>query len=132
MIAETQGRRLSALSKVGVKLHLTAQGDTSTDSVGLAPLGVADRLRKREDVPSAGGWHKEHAIVIAQDQVLTPHRPISYYGGLQRSLGTDIEALRAGWDRSQAEDRHPNRAHVGGVAMQPPDHDSLQPRSLSL
>ena len=132
MIAETQGRRLPALSKVGVKLHLTTQGDTRTDSLGLASLGVADRLRKREDVRSAGAWHKEHAVVIAQNQVLTTHRALSHSGGLQRILGTDFEALRAGWDRSQAEDRQPNRLHVSCVAMQPPDHHSRQPSSLSL
>jgi len=107
-----------ALSKVGGKLHLTAQGDTCTDPFGLASLGVADRLRKHENVPSARGWHKDHAIVIAQDQVLTTHRPISHRGGLHRSLGTDIEALKAGWDRSQAEDRQPNRWYVSCVAMQ--------------
>jgi hypothetical protein len=67
VFAETQGRRLLALSKVRVKLHLTAQKDTCTDPFGLVSLGVADRLRKREDFLSAGGWHKEHAIVIAQD-----------------------------------------------------------------
>jgi hypothetical protein len=82
MIAETPGRRLVALSKVGVKLHLTAQGDSGADPFGLASLGVADRFRKREDVPSADGWHKEQAIVIAQDQVLTTHRPFSHRGGL--------------------------------------------------
>jgi hypothetical protein len=75
MIAETQGRRPLALRKVAVELHLTAQGDTCPDPFGLAVLGVADRLRKREEVHSAGGWHKEHAIVIAQDQVLPTHRP---------------------------------------------------------
>jgi hypothetical protein len=110
MIAESQGRRLLTLRKVGVELHLTAQGDTCTDPFGLASLSVADRLRKREEVHSAGGWHKKHAIVIAQDQVLPTHRPISYHGGLQRIVATDIEALRAGWDRSQAEDRQPDRS----------------------
>jgi hypothetical protein len=34
MIAETQGRRLLALSKVRVKLHLTAQRDTCADLFG--------------------------------------------------------------------------------------------------
>jgi hypothetical protein len=38
MIAEIQRKRLLVLSKVGVKLHLTAQGDTCTDSFGLASL----------------------------------------------------------------------------------------------
>jgi hypothetical protein len=75
MIAEGQGRRLLALRKVGVELHLTAQGDTRTHPFGLASLSVADRLRQREEVHRAGGWHKEHAIVIAQDQVLPTHRP---------------------------------------------------------
>jgi len=132
VIAETQGRRLLALSTVGVELHLTAQGDTCADPFGLASLGVADRLGEREKFLSAGGWHEEHAIVIAQDQVRTTHRPISHRGGLQRILGTDIEALRAGGNRSQAEDRQPDRSDVSCVAMQSLDHDSRQPSSLSL
>jgi len=72
MIAETQRRRLLAPNKVGVKLHLAAQGDTGTDPFGLASLGVADRLRAREDVPGASDGHKEHAVVIAQDTLRTP------------------------------------------------------------
>ena len=110
MIAETQRRRPLALGKVAVKLQLTAQGSTCPDPFGLASLGVADRLRKREEVSRAGGWHKEHAILIAQDQVLPTHRPISYRGGLQRIVGADIEALGAGWNCSQAEDRQPDRS----------------------
>jgi hypothetical protein len=98
----------------------------------LASLGVADCLRKREQVHSAGGWHKEDAIVIAQDQVLPTHRPISDRDRLQRIVGAGIEALRAGWDCSQAEDRQPDRPEVGGVAMQAPDHESFQPSSLGL
>ena len=132
MIAETQRWRPLALGKVAVKLQLTAQGDACPDPFGLASLGVADRLRNREEVPSGGGGHKKYAIVIAQDQVLPAHRPISYRGRRQRILGADIEALRAGGDCSQAEDRQPDRSNVGGVAMQPPDHESLQPSSLRL
>src|ERR687891_1031567 len=111
MITESQGRRLLALRQVGVEPHLTAQGDTGTDPFGLASLRVADRLRKREDVHSSGGLHKEHTIVIAKDQILPTHCPISHRGGLQRILGTDIEALRASWDRSEAEDRQSNRLY---------------------
>ena len=80
MIAETQGRRPLALGKVAVELQLTAQGDTCPDPFGLASLGVADRLRQREEVHSAGGWHEEDAIVIAQDQVLPTYRLISDRG----------------------------------------------------
>jgi hypothetical protein len=65
MIAETQGRRPLPPGKVAVELHLTAQGDTCMELFGLAPLGVADRLRKREDIPGPGGRHEQHAIVIA-------------------------------------------------------------------
>src|SRR5215211_1251234 len=120
MITETQRRRPLALRKVAVKLQLTAQGSTCPDPFGLASLGVADRLRNPEEVHSAGGWHKEHAIVIAQDHVLPTHRPLSDRGGFQRIVGADIEALGAGWDRSQAEDRQPDRSYVSCIAMQPP------------
>ena len=84
VLAETQGRYLLALGKVAVELHLTAQGDTCVDLSGLAPLGVADRLREREDIPGAAGRHEQHAIVIPQDQVLTIYGPISHRGGRQR------------------------------------------------
>src|SRR2546429_4983013 len=107
VVAETEGRRLFALCKVDVKLNLATQGNTSTDEFGLAPLGVADGLGKREDVPSACDGHKQPAIVIAEDQVLAAHRPISHDDGLQPIFGTDVESLRAGWDRSQPEDRRP-------------------------
>jgi hypothetical protein len=40
--------------------------------------------------------------------------------------------LRSGWDRSEAEDREPDRSYVSRVAMQAPDHETLQPGSLSL
>ena len=109
MIAETQRRRPLALGKVAGKLHLTPQGDTCPDPLGLASLGVADRLRNPEEVHRGGGWHKKDTIVIAQDQVLPTHRPLSDRGGLQPILGADIEALRAGGDGSQAEDRQPDR-----------------------
>ncbi len=132
VIAETEGRRLCALCKVDVKLNLATQGNTSTHEFGLAPLGVADGLRKREDVPSACDWHKQHAIVIGEDQVLAAHRLISHGGGLQRIFGTDVESLRAGWDRSQAEDRQPDRPYVSCIAVKPPDNDSLQPSGLNL
>jgi len=132
VVAETEGRRLLALCKVDIKLNLATQGNTSTHEFGLAPLGVADGLGKREDVPSACDWHKQHAIVIAEDQVLAAHRPISHDGGLQRIFGTDVESLRAGWDRSQAEDRQPDRPYVSCVAMKPPDNDSFQPSGLNL
>ena len=132
MIAETQGRGPLALGQVAVELHLTAQGDTCAELSGLAPLGVADRLGQGEDFPGAAGWDEQHAIVIAQDQVLPIHGPISHRGGRQRIEDPGIETLRAGRDRSQAEDRQPDRLDVGGVAMQSPDHDSVQPRSLSL
>jgi hypothetical protein len=95
-------------------------------------LGVADRLCEREDVPSAGGWHKQHAIVIAKDQVRTADGPTAHSGGLQCVRGADIEALRTGGDRSQAEDRQPHHSYVSRVAMQAPDHDSFQTSSLSL
>src|SRR5918996_986760 len=132
MIAERQGRGLLALRKVDDELHLAAQGDTCTHPFGLASLGVADPLRKREEVVSAGSRHEEHPIVVAQDQVLPTHRPLSHGGDLQRIMGTGIKALGPGWDRSQAEDRQPNRSYVSRVPMEPPDHESLQPSSLSL
>ena len=132
VIAETQGRGPLALGQVAVEPHLTAQGDTCVELSGLASLGVADCLRKREDFLGAAGRHEQHPIVIAQDQVRTIHGPISHRGGRQRIRDPGIETLRAGRDRSQAEDRQPDRLDVGGVAMQPPDHDSVQPCSLCL
>src|SRR5258706_7630542 len=125
MVAEAEGRRLLAFSEVGPKLNVATQRNTSMHEFGLAPLGVADGLGKREDVPSACDWHKQHAIVIAEDQVLAAHPPISHEGGLQRIFGTDVESLRAGWDRSQAEDGKPDRPYVSCVAMKPPDNDSF-------
>jgi hypothetical protein len=80
MLAETQGRRPLALGKVTVELQLTGQGDTCPDPVGLASFGVADRLGKPEEVHSPGGWHKEDAIVIAQDHVLPTHHSLSDRG----------------------------------------------------
>jgi hypothetical protein len=132
VFAEAQGRCSSALSKVGVELHLSAQGDTFSDPFSLASLGIADHLRNGEDLLGACGLHKEHAIVIAQDQVLPIHRPLSYRGGLQRTFRTGIDALRAGWDRSQAEHWQPDRSYVTRVAMQTPDHHSHQPGGLRL
>jgi hypothetical protein len=58
MIAETQRRRSLALGKVAVELQLTAQGYPCPRPFGLASLGVADCLRRREEVHSAGGWNK--------------------------------------------------------------------------
>jgi hypothetical protein len=80
VIAETQGRCPLALGKVAVELHLSAQGGTCAELSGLAPLGVADRLGKREDFPGAAGRHEQHAIVIAQGQVLPVHGPVSHRG----------------------------------------------------
>jgi hypothetical protein len=74
MITETQRRRSLALGKVAVELQLTAQGYPCPRPFGLASLGVTDRLRKPEEIHSPGGWHKEDAIVIAQDQVLPTQR----------------------------------------------------------
>jgi hypothetical protein len=132
VIAETEGRRLFAPCKVDAKLNLATEGNASPHEFGLAPLGVADCLREREDFSGACDWHNQHAVIIAEDQVLAAHRPISHGGGLQRILGSDVEALRAGWDRSQAEDRQADRPYVSCVAMEPPDNDSFQPSGLNL
>ena len=42
----------------------------------------------------AAGRDEQHAIVIAQDQVLPIHGPISHRGGRQRIQDPGIEALR--------------------------------------
>ena len=55
-----------------------------------------------------------------------------FFEGAYGNVVADLEALRTGWDCSQAEDRRSDRSDVGCVAMQPPDHESLQPSSLSL
>src|SRR5207253_9869598 len=109
VVAETEGRRLFALCKVDIKLNLATQGYTSTHEFGLAPLVVAEGLGKREDVPSACDWHKQHAIAIAEEQVLAAQCPISHDGGLQRISGTDGSSMRVGSDRSLAEARQPDR-----------------------
>ena len=50
-----------------------------------------------------------------------------------RSSGRSAGAPCApGRERAQAENRQPDRLDVGSVAMQAPDHDSVQPRTLSL
>lgn len=132
MIAETQRGRPLALGQVAAELHLTAQRNACVQLFGLAPLGVADRLGQREDVLGVAGRHEQHAIVIAQDQVRRIHDPISHRGGRQRIGDPGIKTLRAGRDRSEAEDRQPDRLDVCGVAMQAPDQHSGQPRRLSL
>lgn len=121
-----------ALSKVGVKPHLTSQGVASTHPFGLAPFGVADTLTKRKNLPRPDGWHEQHAIVITKDDVLPGHRPIADRRGVQRILGTVIKALRTGRDGSKAEDRQPDCTYVRCIAMQPPDDQSLQASGLGL
>ena len=59
------------------------------------PLTPARSFRD-EDFPGAAGRDEQHAIVIAQDQVLPIHGPISHRGGRQRIQDPGIEALRAG------------------------------------
>src|SRR5256886_16934294 len=117
VVAETEGRRLFALCKVDIKLNLATQGNTSTHEFGLAPLGVADGLGKREDVPSACDWHKQHAIVIPEDQVLAEHRPISHDVGLQSIFGTDVMSVRSGMDRSQTEDRQHGHTYLSCISQ---------------
>jgi len=56
VIAESQRRCPLALGKVAVEPHLSAQGDACAELFGLAPLGVADRLRER--VISVGSLSK--------------------------------------------------------------------------
>ncbi len=130
MITESQRRRLLALSKIRVELHLTPHGNTCTDKVSLASLGVANGFRKREDFVGTGSRQEEHAIVIAENQVISTHDPISHGGRLERIRGTGVEPLRARWDRSQAEHRQSNCSHIGRIAMQSPDHHSSEPPSL--
>jgi hypothetical protein len=43
-----------------------------------------------------------------------------------------VEPEGASGDRSQAEDRQPDRPYVSGVAMQPPDHHPFHTGCLSL
>src|ERR1700730_2320131 len=88
MIPEGQRRRLLALSKVGIKLNLAAQGNASTHALSLTRLWVADRLCERDDIRSGGQCNEKHPIVIGQDQILPVHRPISYGRTLQRAVRT--------------------------------------------
>lgn len=126
MIPESQGRCFLALSKVSIKLNLVAQGDASTHEFGLTPFSFADRLCEREDIRSGSRWNEKHPIVIGQDEILPIHRPICHGGTLQRAVRTWIEPLRTGWDRSEAEDRQPNRSYVSRITMQAPDHDAFE------
>lgn len=88
MIPEGQRRRILALSKVGIKLNLVAQGNASTHALGLTRFSVADRLCEREDIRCDGQWNEKHPIVIGQDQILLVHRPISHGRTLQRAVRT--------------------------------------------
>ena len=88
MIPEGQRRCLLALSKVGIKLNLLAQGNASTHALGLTPFSVADRLCEREDIRCDGQLNEQHPIVIGQDQILPVHRPISHGRTLQRAVRT--------------------------------------------
>ena len=126
MIPESQGRCFLALSKVSIKLNLVAQGDSSAHEFGLMPFSVADRLCEREDIRCGSQWNEKHPIVIGQDQILPIHRPISHGGTLQRAIRTWIEPLRTGRDRSEADDRQPNRSDFSRVTMQAPDHDAFE------
>jgi len=114
-------------SKVPVEPHLAPERFSSTHLLGLASLGVADLLRRREELPSVDGRHEQHAVVVAEDDILPRHSPLSDRGGVQRIRGTVVEALRAGGDRSEAKQGQPDRSYVDGVAVQSPNDDSLQP-----
>jgi hypothetical protein len=50
MIPEGQRRPPLALSKVGIKLNLVAQGNASTHALGLTRFSVANRLCERQDI----------------------------------------------------------------------------------
>jgi len=99
---------------------------------GLAPLGIADRLGQREDLLGLWAGEEEHAIIVAENQILAADGPISDDRGLQRVMRAGVEPEGASGDRSQAEDRQPDRPYVSCVAMKPPDNHSLQPRGLNL
>jgi xylulokinase len=132
MLAKAQGGRALALREVGAELYLCAQRDACPDALGLAPLGIADRLGQREDLLGPRAGQEEHSIIVAQNQILAAHRPVSDDGGLQRVMRAGAGLEGASGDRSQAEDRQPDRPYVSGVAMQPPDHHSCQTGYLSL
>lgn len=132
MIPESQGRCFLALSKVSIKLNLVAQGDASTHEFGLTPFSFADRLCEREDIRSGSRWNEKHPIVIGQDEILPIHRPVCHGGTFQRAVRTWIEPLRTGWDRSEAEDRQPNRSYVSRITMQAPDHDAFESSPVAL
>ena len=119
-----------ALSEVGIKLNLVAQGDSSAHEFGLTTFSVADRLGECEKIRGGSQWNEKHPIVIGQDQILPIHSPISHRGTLQRAVRTWIETLRAGRDRAKADHRQPNRAYFGRIAMQTPDHDAVESRHV--
>jgi hypothetical protein len=63
---------------------------------------------------------------------LPGEKGVSYSGGFQRVTLADAEPERPGGNRSETEDRQPNRPDIRCVAMQPPDHHSCQAGCLSL
>src|SRR5215469_18276303 len=99
---------------------------------GLAPLGIPDPLGQREDLLGLRAGYEEDAVIVAENQILAAHCPVSDDGGLQRVMRAGVEPEGASGDRSQAEDRQPDRPYVSGVAMQPPDHYAFHTSCLGL
>ncbi len=43
------------------------------EALGLAPLGIADRLGQRDDLLSLSARYEEHAIIVAEDLIVVGH-----------------------------------------------------------
>ncbi len=43
------------------------------EALGLAPLGIADRLGQRDDLLSLSARYEEHAIIVAEDLIVAGH-----------------------------------------------------------
>jgi hypothetical protein len=66
-----------------------------------------------------GGLADKAALTPLDIETARPTRPASRMAPAA-PFGTDVESLRAGWDRSQAEDRQPDRSYVSCVARKRP------------
>src|SRR4051812_41727992 len=74
--AEGQGRILPPPGQVGLELDLAAQRFPGPDLPGLVPLRVVDGVRQREQLAGRGGGNEEHAVVIAEHEVVAADRPV--------------------------------------------------------
>src|SRR5580700_1189215 len=96
VLAEGQRGRVLPPGQVTVELQLAAERDAGADLAGLMAFGVPDGLGDREQVTGPGSRDEQHAVLVAEDQVLGADRVLADRGALQRVRWPGVEALRAG------------------------------------